>query len=807
MPDVDDFSQATQHHQQGNLQEAERLYRLVLQADPEHAEAWHMLGLIAHQVGQDAPALECIQNAIKLAPKTPSYYHNVALILHKQERHEEAAGVIEHLLKLRPDDIEIHRLHVNLRGMTNKPESMGLALRGLANALADAKQYAEAVNFYTQAIQRRPRDIEILNNLGVVYMEQGLTDAAITCYEQAVAIRPQLAELHNNLGNSLAKRGRIDDAAREFRLALACKPNYPKCSNNLGVMLIEASRFEEAVTAYREALNFRPDLPELHSNLGVALKNLGKLDEAMQAYRQALTCEPQFVDAHHNVANLFLDGGQLDKAELAYRNAIALKPTDVDFYRHLALTYKRQANTAGAQQALAEALRLDPQQPLVELRAATLCPMVFADALDEQTQQAKLAAALARFRQQPLRVHRLELLQSHAEPPFHAQFFAGNLRPFREAYAGLFEHLFQAPRPLSNPGVPRIGFVVTKGHDGVFLKSLRGVLSKLDRAKFTIVIIAPIATLPRMQREITAPIETIALPERSDRLVEAITAANLNLLYHWEVGTDSVNYFLPMFRLAAVQCTSWGLQQTSGMSQVDYYLSSALVEPEDAAQHYRERLLLADTLLTYQYRPAFAPSTKTRADYGLSDTAHVYTCAQHLGKFHPDFDATLAEILRRDPLGTLVVTQDRYNIGAEILRQRFAQTLGDVAGRVHWLPRLPEEEYRGLLAVSDVLLDPPHFGGVNSTYDGLALGKPIVTCPSGYQRGRYTLGCYRKMNVLDCVARDAGHYVDLAVKLGTDSSYRQAISQKLVQASSVLWEDPAAISAHERLFEQMLAAT
>ncbi len=800
-----DYDQAVALHHAGKLQEAERLYRAMLQENPQHADAWHMLGLIAHQVGQSEPALDCVRNAIAIAPQTPSYYHNYALILHKLERHEEAAAALERLLALKPADIEIHRVLVNLRSQMGQPEGLGLALRGLANALSAAEEHEEAIQVYRRAIELRPRDIEILNNLGVVYMEQGLIESAITCYEQAVAIRPQLAELHNNLGNALCKRGRIDDAAREYRQALTCKPNYPKCSNNLAVMLIEAGRFDEAVAALREALNFRPDIPELLCNLGVAHKNLGQIEDAMHAYRRALTLDAQFVDAHHNVANLFLDCGLLDKAELAYRTAITLQPDDVEFHRHLALTYKRQANTAGARQALAEALRLDPQQPLVELRAATLCPMVFADAAHMQAERAQLDAAVTRFQQQPLRVGRMELMHSHAEPPFHAQFFAGNLRPFREAYAGLFTHLFKTERPARNSGKPRVGFVVTKGHEGVFLKSLRGVLSRLDRERFEVVVFASAVAVPRIRREITAPLQAIALPERADRIVTTIGDAKLDILYHWEVGTDSVNYFLPMFQLAARQCTSWGLQQTSGMAAMDFYLSSALVEPENAAEHYREPLLLADTLLTYQYRPTSSPATKSRADFDLNDKAHVYTCAQHLGKFHPDFDATLAEILRRDDQATLVITQDRFNIGAESLRLRFATTLGDVAARVRWFPRLSEQDYRDLLAASDVLLDPPHFGGVNSTYDGLALGKPIVTCPSGYQRGRYTLGCYRKMNVLDCVARDVAHYVQLAVKLGSDADYRAALAQRLAQASDTLWEDDGAVHAHERLFERMLA--
>jgi predicted O-linked N-acetylglucosamine transferase (SPINDLY family) len=453
--------------------------------------------------------------------------------------------------------------------------------------------------------------------------------------------------------------------------------------------------------------------------------------------------------------------------------------------------------------SLQRVLEVEPDRPLVDLRAAaSLCPAVFADSAELHAQRQILLQTAADFTARKIHVAPLDLLQSHAEFPFNAQFLDGNLRELRAAYAGIFQHLFTEPAPTAGTDRPRIGFVVTKGHEGVFLKSQRGVLARLDRQRFAVVVIAPVASAARIKQAVEHPdTELVPLPDRSDHALEAIRAARLDVLYHWEIGTDSHNYFLPMFRLAPVQCTSWGLQATSGMPDVAAYLSSTLVEPADAAAHYSEQLLLANTLLTYQSRLQLPENPKSREDFGLTAAQHVYTCAQHLGKFHPDFDPLLGGILRNDPQGVLVITEDRFRFAAEQLKARFASTLPDVAGRVRWLPRLPIEEYRALIAASDVLLDPPHFGGVNSTYDGLALGKPIVTCPSPFQRGRYTLGCYRKMNIDDCIATDAAAYVKIAVRLGTDSDYRAALSHRILGASEVLFEDQEAVREHERLFE------
>jgi predicted O-linked N-acetylglucosamine transferase (SPINDLY family) len=205
--------------------------------------------------------------------------------------------------------------------------------------------------------------------------------------------------------------------------------------------------------------------------------------------------------------------------------------------------------------------------------------------------------------------------------------------------------------------------------------------------------------------------------------------------------------------------------------------------------------------LTYQQRVSVPSSPKNREFFGIASDRHVYLCAQHLGKFHPDFDPILAGILRADGKGVVVITEDR-NGGfiARQLRRRFSATIPDVARRILFLPFQATPDYLSLTAAADVLLDPLHFGGVNTSYDGFSFNKPIVTLPSRFQRGRYTLGCYRKMGVSECVASNPQQYVDIAVAMGTDAEFRAHVVEKIRLASPVLFEDMEAVREHERIF-------
>jgi predicted O-linked N-acetylglucosamine transferase (SPINDLY family) len=354
-------------------------------------------------------------------------------------------------------------------------------------------------------------------------------------------------------------------------------------------------------------------------------------------------------------------------------------------------------------------------------------------------------------------------------------------------------------------GRRRIGFVVTRLHEGIFLRSLRGVLQHMDPAAFELVVICQQEGEAKLRSSFDCShVQVLVMPDRINAVVELLSRECFDILYYWEVGTDAMNYCLPFYRLAPIQCTSWGVQVTTGIPNMDYYLSSGLVEPDGADAKYTETLVCADTLLTYQYRMTLPDKVKRREDFGFSGSHHLYLFPQQIGKFHPDFDAVAKDILRRDPQGRLVILKDRWEYSAARLTERLKRSAGDVMDRVVFLPRLDHADYLGLVAAADVLLDPPCYGGVNSSYDGFSLGKPIVTVETDFHIGRYTAGCYRKMGLADCLASSPGDYADIAVRLGTDRDWREEVGERIVSASAALFEDMRAVREHERIFSELL---
>jgi predicted O-linked N-acetylglucosamine transferase (SPINDLY family) len=239
---------------------------------------------------------------------------------------------------------------------------------------------------------------------------------------------------------------------------------------------------------------------------------------------------------------------------------------------------------------------------------------------------------------------------------------------------------------------------------------------------------------------------------------------------------------------------------------MDYFLSSELLDDESSQDHYTEQLIRMPLTGTYYERPLVPPNTASiRKRLGLPDDRHLYACPQSLFKFHPDDDIVLRGILEADPNGVLIVIEGRVPEWTIRLKSRWEKTLGRVSSQVLFIPAIAHTEYLSLLHECDVMLDPLHFGGGNSSYEALAMGTPVVTLPSAFLRGRITSALYRKMKMMDCVVHSQDEYISLATRLGTDREFRKSVSQKIDAASRVLFSDPAEVRCLEEALLQCVA--
>jgi predicted O-linked N-acetylglucosamine transferase (SPINDLY family) len=267
---------------------------------------------------------------------------------------------------------------------------------------------------------------------------------------------------------------------------------------------------------------------------------------------------------------------------------------------------------------------------------------------------------------------------------------------------------------------------------------------------------------------------------------------------------DPFTYFLAFARLAPMQCVSFGHPDTSGIPNIDWWISAERFEPHGADAHYSERLWRIPEVgtLAYYYHPARTFTPPSREKLGLPGQARLYTCPQALFKLHPEFDALAAEILRNDGNGRLVLIALGHNAWLEILKHRLSKSMPDVINRVVVLPPMRHERFLGLLAASDVVLDTPHFNGMNSSLEAFAVGTPIITRPGPLQRMRHTAAMYAAMGIEGLCASSDEEYVRLALEVGRDREKRAAISRTIRERETALFEDLRVIRGFETFFEK-----
>jgi tetratricopeptide (TPR) repeat protein len=246
------LERAVELHQHGDLARAKILYEEVLKIRPAHADAWHLLGVIAAQTSQPARAVELLKKSIEFDSTNFAAYVNLGSALYALGRLHDALPAYDRAVALKSDFDQAH------------------LLRG--NCLYELKRH----------------------------------EAALASYDTAIAIRSEFAEAHSNRGNVLQALGRLDAALASYERAISIKPDLAEAHSNKGNVLRELDRYEAALASYDRALAIDPRCVPAHFNRGVALNQLRQLPAALASYDAAIAIDTDFAEAHFNRAVLLL---------------------------------------------------------------------------------------------------------------------------------------------------------------------------------------------------------------------------------------------------------------------------------------------------------------------------------------------------------------------------------------------------------------------------------------------------------------------------------------------------------------------
>lgn len=783
------LNQAAHYHQSGRLQEAKKTYEEILEIRPNHAESLHLLGLIAYQSGDSEKAMGLVTEAIQNDPENPIYYNDLGNMFEDGGKFGEAVSCYQKAIDAAP-------------GFAQPYNNMGVAL-------ANQGKFDEAVSWYEKAVQLNPDSSAAHNNMGAAFEHQGKFAKAISCCEKALQLNPRFPGAYNNMGNAFRGQGKLDEAIASYQKALELKPNFASAYNNMGNALRDKGRQDEAISCYQQAIRLRPDYVMAYDNMGKVFQDLGRFDKAIYCFDKALELRPDYAEAHYSMGTVLQNQAKLGEAISCYQKALELRPEHPEAHNRMGIAFETQGKLDEAVSCFQKVLQIR-SDPGIEVRMSLLLPVICESKESIKQCRRRMIKQIELLRSAGLRLK--DPYEQVGSANVYLAYQGLNDKEIQKKMASFYieacpglvatscNHCDQQPKDRSI----KLG-LISKYLYGHTIGNLNlGIIENLSRDRFRVKLFR----FPGKEKEDRvskainrAADEVVILPTDFALARQIVAEHSLDILFYLDVGMDPLTYFLAFSRLAPVQCTTWGHPVTTGIPNMDYFISSENAEPPGAQDHYSERLILLRRLGVHYYRPRLPEKVLSRAEYDLPKDLNLYVCPQSLFKFHPDFDDVLGAILRQDRSGLLVLIEGMHRHWTELLRERFARAFPDAVDRVRFLPRMSGDDFLSLLIAADVLLDTMHFGGGKTSLEAFAFGVPVVTLPGRFLRGRLTLALYRQMGVMDCVADDTASYVNIAVRLANDKTWRDEIKGKIRARADVLYEDIEAVRELERFFQ------
>ena len=241
------FELAIQNHKENNFEIAEKLYKEILNIDPDHFKSIHLLGTLSAQIKNLDQAKKFLERAIEIKNDYSETHYNLGNVLIELGEIQKAIDCFEKVIQINPDNADAHN--------------------NLGNLLKELGKIHDAESCYKKAIQINPNYTNAYNNLGTIFQKYKDFQEAIRLYEKTIQLNPNFASPHNNLGLIFLELEEYQKAINSYEKAMQIDPKYVDAYYNLGRLFEELKEFEKAIRYYQKAIEIQPNHSYANSNL------------------------------------------------------------------------------------------------------------------------------------------------------------------------------------------------------------------------------------------------------------------------------------------------------------------------------------------------------------------------------------------------------------------------------------------------------------------------------------------------------------------------------------------------------------
>jgi protein O-GlcNAc transferase len=672
--------------------------------------------------------------------RSPTGYANVAACLYKIGRFDYAKRYANYAL-------QVSNYSCNPANLV------------LANLLSDVGEDEDASKIYLKLIKTDLR-IYALQGLAVICHRRGYRNRAIRILIRAAKTHPNEVSIHLALGKFHAE-------AKEHHLAWTY---FRQC------LLIDSN----CLDAWRGAYDSACALKEIHTALSIAEK--------------LIDLDPENPVPYELKGRVLFELNLAEDCGNSYEKALERSPDNVVYKLNASNPCARVPFLGSEVYKLVRALKRS-------------CLLINASSSIRQSWHTYASRGLIPF-------------------SYYCAYSPYNLRLVYGPYLALLEHLYRDELTLakaklyerSGSNALKHGNELVRVDDRGKNKVRIGLLSKffsahsntqafeglihyLNRHQFEVILIHKHATVvDNIQLGLNGLAdEVVYLWESLEYTQELLADLSLDILFFTDLGMDPYDFMIPALRSCPIQMTGWGLPHTSGMTSIDYYLSSDLLESSEHQGEYTEKLVLLEGLPCCFMSKNLSYRKKDRDYFMMPSDRVLIGCTQNFWKIHPDFDLILEKVAFRLPEAAFVFVETSLEGPNQSFLERLAARAPQAYSQSLFLARANAADFLPLCDCLDVILDTPYYGAGVTAYMSMYVGTPTVCFAGKRLRDSTTSAIYRYLSVPNApIASSIKDYIDNVVKLAEDFSLRLQIKKDTVASAHRLYDNQEFIRSFER---------
>ena len=740
------FQRGFQSQQNGNLEEAERFYRNVLQLSASHVGAKTMLGLICIGSKRDNEGIKLLEFSLLKDPKQFWAHNGLGIGYLNIKQYQKAFQSFNKAISLNPNYIE--------------------AYFNLGKAQTALQRYQDAIISYSKCLMLNENYVDAYINRGSVYLEDLKEyDKALSDYERVTKLLPDSWSSFHRIGIVYTELKRYDDALESFDHALKLKPDDANTCFNRGIIYTELKRYEDALESYDHALQLRPDYAEAYINCGDVFVKLKRYEDALDSYDQALQLRPDYAEAYINFGVVYTELKRYDDALESFDRALELK-SEMDYILGYFISVKMiVCDWKDYSQTLDNMLSKIPRKNKISV------PFIGITITDDPDTQKQLA----------------EIYVSDKYPNNNVLQKGSKLPKHEKIRIGYFSNDFRE-------------------HPVAYLTAELIELHNRDRFEviaFSFGVNTQDPFRKRLQKSFD---QFLDVRGNTDQQITQLSR-EMEIDIAIDLGGFTAECRTNVFamRAAPVQVNYLGYPGTMGAEYMDYIIADRTVIPSEQTVHYSEKVAyLPDSFMTSDSSLKISEETYNRDQFGLPENAFIFCCFNASYKITPPTFIGWMRILKA--VDNSVLWLSGMNQTAINNLKVKAVECGVNCDRIIFASRLPlASEHLKRIQLADLFLDTFPYNAHTTANDALRVGLPVLTKIGRSFASRVAGSLLNVLELQELITKNQESYESLAIELATNSEKLQLIKKKLLRnlSSAPLYNSKLFTKGIESAYEAM----